>query len=62
MNCGTHPDTRARGRSRRGTLSKRRRISCRGKRFSLETWDGSKNDRLGSMNTSDHRRSVRYKN
>ena len=22
--------------------------SCRGQRFSLETWDGSKNDRLGS--------------
>ena len=32
--------------------------SCRDQRFSLETWDGSKNDRLGSMHTSDHRRSV----
>ena len=31
-------------------------------KFSLETWDGSKNDRLGSMHTSDHRRSVWYKN
>ena len=30
--------------------------------ISLETWDGSKNDRLGSMHTSDHRRSVWYKN
>ena len=36
--------------------------SCRDQRFSLETWDGSKNDRLGSMHTSDHRRSVWYKN
>ena len=35
--------------------------SCRDQRFSLETWDGSKNDRLGSMHTSDHRRSVWYK-
>ena len=32
--------------------------SCRDQRFSLETWDGSKNDRLWSMHTSDHRRSV----
>ena len=36
--------------------------SCRDQRFSLETWDGSNNDRLGSMHTSDHRRSVWYKN
>ena len=35
--------------------------SCRDQRFSLETWDGSKNDTLGSMHTSDHRRSVWYK-
>ena len=26
--------------------------SCRDQRFSLETWDGSKNDRLGSMHTA----------
>ena len=54
-----------RGRSRRGTLSKMASFivdSCRDQRFSLETWDGSKNDRLGSMHTSDHRRSVWYKN
>ena len=58
-------NTRARGRSRRGTLSKMASFivdSCRDQRFSLETWDGSKNDRLGSMHTSDHRRSVWYKN
>ena len=30
--------------------------SCRDQRFSLEMWNGSKNDRLGSMHTSDHRR------
>ena len=56
---------RARGRSRRGTLSKMASFiddSCRDQRFSLETWDGSKNDRLGSMHTSDYRRSVWYKN
>ena len=35
--------------------------TCRDQRFSLETWDGSKNDRLGSMHTYDHRRSVWYK-
>ena len=35
--------------------------SCRDQRFSFETWDESKNDRLGSMHTSDHRRSVWYK-
>ena len=35
--------------------------SCRDQRFSLETWDGRKNDRLGSMHTSDYRRSVWYK-
>ena len=54
-----------RGRSRRGTLYKMASFivdSCRDQRFSLETWDGSKNDRLGSMHTSDHRRSVSYKN
>ena len=58
-------NTRARGRSRRGTLSKMASFivdSCRDQRFSLETWDGSKNDRLGSMHTSDHRGSVLYKN
>ena len=58
-------NTRARGRSRRGTLSKMASFivdSCRDQRFSLETWDWSKNDRLGSMHTSDHRRSVWYKN
>ena len=58
-------NTRARGRSRRGTLSKMASFivdSCRDQRFSLETWDGSKNDRLVSMHTSDHRRSVWYKN
>ena len=57
--------TRVRGRSRRGTLSKMASFivdSCRDQRFSLETWNGSKNDRLGSMHTSDHRRSVWYKN
>ena len=57
-------NTRARGRSRRGTLSKMASFivdSCRDQRFSLETWDGSKNDRLVSMHTSDHRRSVWYK-
>ena len=32
--------------------------SCRDQRISLETWDGSKNDRLGSMHTSDHRKGV----
>ena len=32
--------------------------SCRDQRFSLETWDGSNNDRLGSMHTSDHRKGV----
>ena len=50
---------------RRGTLSKMASFivdSCRDQRFSLETWDGSKNDRLGSMHTFDHRRSVWYKN
>ena len=58
-------NTRARGRSRRGTLSKMASFivdSCRDQRFSLETWDGSKNDRLGSMHTSDQRRSAWYKN
>ena len=42
---------RARGRSRRGTLSKMASFivdSCRDQRFSLETWDWSKNDRLVS--------------
>ena len=57
-------NTRARERSRRGTLSKMASFivdSCRDQIFSLETWDGSKNDRLVSMHTSDHRRSVWYK-
>ena len=43
-------NTRARGRSRRGTLSKMASFivdSCRDQSFSLETWDWSKNDRLG---------------
>ena len=34
--------------------------SCRDQRFSLETWNGSKNDSLVSMHTSDHRRSVSF--
>ena len=58
-------NTRARGRSRRGTLSKMASFivdSCIDQRFSLETWDGSKNDHFGSMHTSDHRGSVLYKN
>ena len=29
--------------------------------LSIHVWDGSKNDCLGSMHTSDHRRSVWYK-
>ena len=60
-----YDNTRARGRSRRGTLSKMASFivdSCRDQKFSLETWDRSKNDRLGSMHTSDHRRSVWYNN
>ena len=58
-------NTRARGRSRRGTLSKMASFivdSCRDQRFSLETWDGSKNDRLVTMHTPEHRRSLLYEN
>ena len=36
--------------------------SCRDQRFSLETWDGSKNDRLVTMHTPEHRRSLLYEN
>ena len=34
--------------------------SCRDQRFSLETWDGSKNDRLVTMHTPEHHRSLLY--
>ena len=58
-------NTCARGRSRRGTLSKMASFivdSCRDLRYFTRDVGLEKNDRLGTMHTSEHRRSVWYKN